>query len=82
VSVAGFLLAHAHSPEECRPAFASWRGFDSPLRRRPAICSCRTGGHELWWLTEAESEDAALAMLPRYVRERCRAVRVSSIDLP
>ena len=34
-----FVLVHHHEPDECRFAFAAWKGFDSPLRHQPAVAS-------------------------------------------
>ena len=49
--------------------FASFRGHDSVLRHRPAVATCVTGGHAIWWLVEAEGTQEALALLPHYVAE-------------
>jgi hypothetical protein len=38
-----FLLEHRHEAAECAVVFAAWKGFDSPLRRQPVLCSCRSG---------------------------------------
>ena len=59
--VAMFLLTHRHAAEECGSAFAAWRGFASPLRRRPTIGSRICGGHCLWWTVTAQDEQQALA---------------------
>jgi hypothetical protein len=77
-----FLLCHQHDPAECGAAFAAWAGFDSPLRHRQAACTCLTGGHALWWQVEARDPDAALALLPHYVRERSSITRVREIEIP
>jgi hypothetical protein len=76
-----YLLYHRHRPEECRFAFAAWKGFDSPLRHIPTLGSCDEGGHQLWWTVEAAGPDAALALLPGYVAERTEAVSVSEIPI-
>jgi len=62
--------------------FASFRGFESPLRHEATIGSCRSGGHALWWTVEATSEAAALALLPFFVAERTTATRVSEVEIP
>jgi hypothetical protein len=80
--MARFLLHHRHGARECRAAFAAWKGFESPLRRRVTIASCLTGGHEIWWRLEAATEEDALAHLPRYVAERTEAIRVSDVRVP
>jgi hypothetical protein len=76
------MLTHSHEPTECRVAFASWHGYDSPLRRQAALASCAEGGHALWWTVEAESAGDALAQLPPYVAERTQASRVSEVPIP
>ena len=77
-----YLLHHRHQPHECGVAFASFSGHDSPLRRRPALGSCPSGGHALWWTVEADSEAEALGLLPFFVAERAIATRVSEIEIP
>jgi hypothetical protein len=77
-----FLLHHRHEPAECAAAFASWQGFDSPLRHRLAASSCLTGGHGLWWQVEAGSSRAALALLPRFVAERTTPIQVREVQIP
>jgi hypothetical protein len=77
-----FLLHHLHEPDECGVVFASFRGHDSSLRRRPTIASCHTGGHAIWWKVEAVSEDAACALLPFFVAVRTTITRVSEVNIP
>ena len=77
-----FMLAHSHRPEECRVAFAAWRGFESPLRHEPTIASYANGGHSLWWTVKADSEQEALAQLPDYVAERTEVSPVSEVPIP
>jgi hypothetical protein len=76
------MLAHQHDPDECRVAFASWRGFESPLRRHPTIGTCANGGHALWWTVEAEDRDRALAQLPPYMAERTKVSEVTEVPIP
>ncbi len=80
--MAEFLLEHRHQPSECAAAFAAWQGFASPLRRRPAACSCLAGDHAVWWRVTAAGPAAALALLPPYVAERTRAVTVRDVAIP
>jgi hypothetical protein len=80
--MASFLLHHRHDPEKCGVAFAAFRGDESPLRGTSTIASCASGGHEVWWVVEAESADAALAMLPHYLAERCEVVPVREVRTP
>ena len=77
-----YLLHHTHRPQDCGTAFTAFAGHDSPLRHRPALGSCRSGGHALWWVVEAPTKDAALALLPFYVARRTTAAAVTEIDIP
>jgi hypothetical protein len=71
-----------HQAHECPAAFAAWKGFASPLRRRATIGSCLSGGHEIWWELEAASADEALDHLPGYVADRTEAIRISQVQVP
>jgi hypothetical protein len=77
-----FLLTHRHAPQECGPSFAAWKGFESPLRRRPAIASCIGGGHCLWWTVEAPDEERALAQLPPFIADRTEVTAVREVTVP
>lgn len=77
-----FLLQHCHRPHECGVVFASFKGHASPLRHRPTLASCRSGGHAIWWTVDATSEADALALLPRYVAERTSVALVSEVQIP
>jgi hypothetical protein len=77
-----FLLQHRHEPHECGVVFAAFRGYESPLRHRATLASCRFDDHAIWWAVEAASEGEALALLPFYVAERTTATRVSEIEIP
>jgi hypothetical protein len=77
-----YLLQHRHDSKECGVVFASFKGYESPLRHEATIGSCRSGGHELWWTVEAASEGDALALLPHYVAERTTATKVSEVGIP
>jgi hypothetical protein len=77
-----FLLHHQHAAAECDATFAAWTGFASPLRHRPAASTCLAGGHALWWRVEAPSRDAALALLPRYLRQRTDVTSVRDVEIP
>jgi len=80
--MARYLLHHRHEPRDCGVVFASFRGHRSPLRHRPTLASCRSGGHAIWWTVEAASEEDALGLLPFYVAERTTATRVSEVEIP
>jgi hypothetical protein len=77
-----FVLHNRHTPSECAAAFAAWKGFDSPLRHRQAVCNCVEGGHQIWWLVDACDPAAALALLPPYVAARSTATRVRPFETP
>jgi hypothetical protein len=76
-----FTLWHQHGPSECRAAFAAWRGFGSPLRGAVARVSCLTGTHAVSWRVQAETAEAALALLPDYVARRTTAVEFREIRI-
>jgi hypothetical protein len=77
-----FVLDHRHSAAECGAVFASFKAFDSPLRKRPAVTSCHFGSHRIWWDVEAATEADALDQLPHYVAERTAAIRVRATEMP
>ena len=77
-----YLLYHHHDARECGVVFAAFAGFESPLRHREALASCRSGGHSIWWTVDAASAEDALALLPFYVAERTKAVPVSEVRIP
>ena len=77
-----FLLQHQHQAHECAAAFASWQGFDSPLRPGRVQSSCLTGGHGLWWQVEAVSGSQALGFLPRFVAERTNPIQIREVEIP
>jgi hypothetical protein len=77
-----YLVQHRHESHECGVVFASFKGHDSCLRHRPTVSSCASGGHAIWWLVDAPSEAAALALLPFFVAERAIATRVSEVEIP
>ncbi|HKP17230.1 MAG TPA: hypothetical protein VJT84_02045 [Gaiellaceae bacterium] len=77
-----YILWHAHRPEECRIAYAAWRGFDSPLRREVTLGSCVDGGHELWWTVVADDAASALAQLPFFLAARTRLSEVTATQIP
>lgn len=80
--MATYLITHEHAAEQCRIAFASWSGFESPLRRQQTLSSCTDGGHSIWWRIEADNREAALAQLPPWVAERSQVARVREVPIP
>ena len=81
-SMPRFVLHHRHEAHECGVVFSSFKGHKSPLRRRPTLASCRSGGHAIWWTVEAASEADAIGLLPPYVAERTTATLVSTVEIP
>jgi hypothetical protein len=77
-----YILQHRHEPTECGVVFASFKGYESPLRHRATLGSCNSGGHAIWWTVEAVSEQDALGLLPFYVAERTTVTRVSDVRIP
>jgi hypothetical protein len=80
--MARFLIHHRHEPRECGVVFASFRGQDTPLRRRPALASCSYGDHAIWWAVDAGDEAEALALLPFFVAQRATVTRVGEVQIP
>jgi hypothetical protein len=77
-----FLIHHRHEPRECGATYASFRGFASPLRHQPAMASCVSGEHAIWWSVEAPSADAALSLVPAFVAARATATQVGEVEIP
>jgi hypothetical protein len=80
--MARFLVQHRHAPEECGVAFTAFKGHASPLRHLPAMASCLSGGHEVWWLVEAPDAEQALAQLPHFVATRSTLTPISEVLIP
>ena len=80
--MSSYLLHHRHTSDECGVVFTSFKGHESRIRHRVTLASCRSGGHEIWWTVEAESEADALRLLPFYVAERTTITRVSEVQIP
>jgi hypothetical protein len=80
--MSSYLLHHRHEPHECGVVFAAFRGHESPLRHRPALASCRSGGHAIWWRVEAANAEEALRLLPSYVADRTTATAVGEVEIP
>ncbi len=77
-----YLLQHHHEPRECGAVFASFKGHESPLRHRPTLASCSSGGHAIWWAVDAATAEEALRLLPFFVAERTTATVVSEVEIP
>jgi hypothetical protein len=70
------------SPMSVAVAFAAWKGFDSPLRQRAVLCSCRSGGHRLWFVVPAATAGGARLQLPPYVAARTAAIDIGEVTIP
>lgn len=77
-----YLLHHHHEARDCGAAFAAFKGHPSPLRHRPALASCLSGDHSIWWAVEAACEGDAMALMPAYVSARTVAIHVSDFEIP
>jgi hypothetical protein len=80
--VSRFLLHNRHEACECGATYAAFRGHASPLRRHRTASSCLPGGHEIWWVVDAEDAEAALALLPHYVAARSAVIPVREVLIP
>ena len=75
-SEVGLLLLATSTPDHPLPPTAP------AVAHRLALSSCMQGGHALWWVVEADSEQEALRQLPEYVSERSEVTRVRSVPIP
>ena len=80
--MARYLLHHCHEPRHCGVAYAAFKGHPTPLRRKRAVASCRSGGHEIWWLVEADSPEDALAHLPHFLATRTAVTSITEVQIP
>jgi hypothetical protein len=80
--VSRYVLHHRHEPAKCSVAFASFRGYATPLRHRRALASCADGGHDIWWVVEADSPEAALGLLPHYIATRTTVTPIREVQIP
>ena len=80
--MARYLLHHRHEPSQCGVAYAAFKGEPSPLRHKPAVTSCLTGGHEMWWVVEAASPDDALGQLPHFLATRSTVTMITEVHIP
>ena len=82
MTMPSFLLHHRHEPGKCGVAFAAFKGHSSPLRHSATFGSCADGGHEIWWVVDADSAEKALELLPPYVADRTTVVPVQEVQIP
>ena len=78
-----FLLHHRHEPGEVRRRVRRLQGPQQPAAPPTTRSrSCRRGGHEIWWLVEADSAEKALDLLPAYVADRSTAIPIREVQIP
>jgi hypothetical protein len=57
-------------------------GLRQPAAPPARGLTCLAGGHALWWRVEAPDAGSALALLPRFVRERTGVTSVRDVEIP
>ena len=77
-----YLLHHRHEPLECGVVFASFKGHESPLRRRADARLVQLRRSRDLVDGRGRAEQDALALLPFYVAERTTAIQVSEVQIP
>ena len=77
-----FLVHHRHAAARVRRRVLVLQGPREPAPPPPALASCASGGHAIWWTVEAATEADALALLPFFVAERSTAVAVTEVQIP
>jgi hypothetical protein len=81
MSMPRYLLHHHHDADEWGVAYAAFKGEPSPLRRRTAVASCLSGGHEMWWLVDAATPGDALALLPHFLATRTIVTLITEVPI-
>jgi len=84
-----YVLHHTHRPAQCPEISEVWDALDAPaaLRGHELYCYCRSGDHGSFIVVEAESPEAALALLPALLRPTTRVyagerLRIGGISSP
>ena len=69
-----YVLHHTHRPGLCHEVSEAWDALDAPaaLSGHDFYSYCRSGDHGGFVLVEAESPEAALALLPALMRPTTR----------
>jgi hypothetical protein len=72
--MANYVLHHVHRPGQCQEIARAWSAPDAPAapRQREFFSYCRSGDHGGFMAVEAESPEAALALLPPLLRPTTR----------
>jgi hypothetical protein len=57
-------------------------GFDSPLRHRLTLASCRHGGHAIWWSVDAATAGKRWRCCRATSANEPSVTRVDEIEIP
>jgi hypothetical protein len=78
-----YVLHHVHRREQCQEIAEAWKVPDPPfgLKGREFFCYCRSGDHGAFISVEAESPEAALALLPALLRPTTRVYAVEKLRI-
>jgi len=75
--MATFHLESPHTDAECLRALDEISaGARGPDLLKKMYFGCMSGVHTGWAVVDADNEDAALALLPAFLRSRAKAVKV------
>src|SRR5712692_6583517 len=74
VEIAEYVLHHVHRPAQCLEVAEAWNapGAPSALNGREFFSHCPSGDHGWFIAVEADSPEAALALLPALLRPTTR----------
>jgi hypothetical protein len=72
--MANYVLHHVHRPGQCQEVLQAWSAPDAPRGhgRREFFSYCGSGDHGGFMAVEADSPEAALALLPPLLRPTTR----------
>jgi hypothetical protein len=78
-----YVLHHVHRREQCREIAEALKTPDLPfgLKARGFLCYCRSGDHGGFISVDAESPEAALALLPALLRPTTRVYAVEKLRI-
>ncbi len=81
--MAEFLLHHTHKPDDCPKLYEEWRAYDTPLKGKGLtfFCTCPSGEHGGFTRVDADSDKAALALMPELHRQTTTVYRGETMPL-
>jgi hypothetical protein len=81
--MAHYVLHHVHRPGQCQEILQAWSAPHAPatLRQREFFSYCRSGDHGAFIAVEAESPEAALALLPPLLRPTTRVYQGEKVRI-